>query len=213
MDDKIQENQARVNMYGFLSRLIMEEVDLNVLEVIKSKQEMLELFPATKEWETFLTKDPKSLIEEELNVDYTTVFLLNVYPYESVFMNDEGHINPTLTNPTLQFYLEHGYEIDLNKTRVLSPDHLAVEMEFMITLINDQLNAYSVFNRDGEIKALQTQREFMEKHLLRWSPIYLLSAKDMAETPFYQDVCQTTLEFLLSDYEYIDNQLKTLMEV
>lgn len=212
MDQKIQENQARINMYALLSRLIMEEVDENTLEMIKSKQELLELFPNTKEWGTFLTKDTKSLIDEELNVDYTTVFLLNVYPYESVFMNDEGHINPTLTNPTLQFYLEHGYEIDLNKTRVLSPDHLAVEMEFMITLINDQLNAYSMFNQEEEKKALQTQKEFMEKHLLKWSPIYLLSAKDLAETPFYQDTCQTTLEFLLSDYEYIDNQLKNLVE-
>lgn len=212
VDQKIQENQARINMYGFLSRLLMEEVDDSIVQTIKSTPDLLELFPNTKEWKTFFEKDIKSLIEEELNVDYTTVFLLNVYPYESVFMNDEGHINPTLTNPTLQFYLDHGYEIDLNKTRVLSPDHLAVEMEFMITLINDQLKAYSMFNQEEEKKSLITQKEFMEKHLLRWSPIYLLSAADMAETPFYQDICQATLEFLLSDYEYINNQLQTMAE-
>lgn len=212
MDQKIQENQARINMYSFLSRLIIEEADENLIRMIKSTPELLDLFPLTREWEVFFSKDPKSLIDQELNVDYTTVFLLNVYPYESVFMNDEGYINPTLTNPTLQFYLEHGYEIDLNKTRVLSPDHLAVEMEFMITLINDQLNAYSMFDHQEERKALRTQKEFMEKHLLKWSPIYLLSAKDMAETPFYQDICQTTLEFLLTDYEYIDSQLQAAAE-
>lgn len=152
MDQKIQENQARINMYGFISRLFMEEVDENLIQMIKSKPELLDLFPLTKEWDLFFNKETKSLIDEELNVDYTTIFLLNAYPYESVFMNDEGHINPTLTNPTLQFYLEHGYEIDLNKTRVLSPDHIAVEMEFMITLINDQLNAYSMFNEEEEKK-------------------------------------------------------------
>ncbi|MCX7760191.1 MAG: molecular chaperone TorD family protein [Hydrogenothermaceae bacterium] len=208
MNEKIRENQARQNMYGFLSRLLIEEVDYNLLENIKNTPSLMELFPNTANWETFLQKDTKSLIDEELNVDFTTVFLLNVYPYESVFMNDEGHINPSLTNPTLQFYLEHGYEIDLNKTRVLSPDHIAVEMEFMITLINDQLNAYSMFNKEEEIKALQTQKEFMEKHLLKWGVIYLLAARDMAETPFYYDLCQTTLEFLLSDYEYIVSQLQ-----
>lgn len=210
MDQKIQENQARINMYGFISRLFMEEVDENLIQMIKSKPELLDLFPLTKEWDLFFNKETKSLIDEELNVDYTTIFLLNAYPYESVFMNDEGHINPTLTNPTLQFYLEHGYEIDLNKTRVLSPDHIAVEMEFMITLINDQLNAYSMFNEEEEKKALTAQKEFMENHLLRWSTIYLLSAIDLAETPFYKDVCEMALEFLLSDYEYIENQLKSV---
>ncbi|MCX7738971.1 MAG: molecular chaperone TorD family protein [Hydrogenothermaceae bacterium] len=210
MNEKVQENQARINMYGFLSRLLIEEVDVQLLDTIKSSPDLLDFFPTCKEWREFFSKDSKSLVEEELNVDYTTVFLLNVYPYESVFMNDEGYINPSLTNPALQFYLEHGYEIDLNKTRVLSPDHIAVEMEFMITLIQEQLNAYSMFNKEEERRYILTQKEFLENHLLKWSPIYLLSAKDTSETPFYKDVCQTTLEFLLSDYEYIDTQLQSL---
>ncbi len=213
MDEKIAENQGRINMYSFLSRLLVEEVDENLLDKIKNTPELLELFPNTKEWEPFNTKTTKQLIDEELNVDYTTVFILNAYPYESVFMNDEGHINPTPTNPTLQFYLENGYEIDLNKTRVLSPDHIAIELEFMITLIKEQLTAYSINNIQEEKKYLDLQKKFMENHLLQWAPIYLLAARDMAETPFYHDVCQTTLEFIMTDYEYILQQLEELQNV
>jgi TorA maturation chaperone TorD len=208
MDDKIQENQGRINMYAFVSRLLIEEVDENLLEKIKNNPDLLELFPNTKEWEAFKTKSAKELIDEDLNVDYTTVFILNAYPYESVFMNDEGHINPTPTNPTLQFYLEHGYEIDLNKTRVLSPDHIAVELEFMITLIQEQLRAYSMNDQEGEKKALNLQKEFMENHILQWAPIYLIAARDMSETPFYYDVCQMALDFIMTDYEYILEQLE-----
>jgi TorA maturation chaperone TorD len=208
MDDKIQENQGRINMYAFISRLLIEEVDENLLEKIKNNPDLLELFPNTKEWQTFKTKSTKELIDEDLNVDYTTVFILNAYPYESVFMNDEGHINPTPTNPTLQFYLEHGYEIDLNKTRVLSPDHIAVELEFMITLIQEQLKAYSMNDQEGEKKALNLQKEFMENHILQWAPIYLMAARDMSETPFYYDVCQMALDFIMTDYEYILEQLE-----
>ncbi|WP_299238767.1 molecular chaperone TorD family protein [Sulfurihydrogenibium sp.] len=208
MDDKIQENQGRINMYAFISRLLIEEVDENLLEKIKNNPDLLELFPNTKEWESFKTKSTKELIDEDLNVDYTTVFILNAYPYESVFMNDEGHINPTPTNPTLQFYLEHGYEIDLNKTRVLSPDHIAVELEFMITLIQEQLKAYSMNDQEGEKKALNLQKEFMENHILQWAPIYLMAARDMSETPFYYDVCQMALDFIMTDYEYILEQLE-----
>ena len=213
MDEKITENQARINMYAFLSRLLVEEVDEELLDKIKYTPELLDLFPNTKEWETFKTKTTKQLIDEDLNVDYTTVFILNAYPYQSVFMNDEGHINPTPTNPTLQFYLENGYEIDLNKTRVLSPDHIAIELEFMITLIKDQLTAYSINKLEEEKKYLQLQKRFMEEHLLQWAPIYLLAARDMAETPFYYDVCQTTLEFIMSDYEYILQQLEEFENV
>ncbi|MBX0311501.1 MAG: molecular chaperone TorD family protein [Sulfurihydrogenibium sp.] len=208
MDDKIQENQGRINMYAFISRLLIEEVDENLLEKIKNNPDLLELFPNTKEWQTFKTKSTKELIDEDLNVDYTTVFILNAYPYESVFMNDEGYINPTPTNPTLQFYLEHGYEIDLNKTRVLSPDHIAVELEFMITLIQEQLKAYSMNDQEGEKKALNLQKEFMENHILQWAPIYLMAARDMCETPFYYDVCQMALDFIMTDYEYILEQLE-----
>jgi len=99
----LEEAQARANMYGFLSRLFIEEIDENTLRNIKENQELLDMFPNTKEWDLFYKKDLKKLIEEELNVDFTTIFLLNVYPYQSVFMHDEGHINPSITNSAFLF--------------------------------------------------------------------------------------------------------------
>jgi len=207
MEDRVVETQARINMYGLLSRLLIEELDEETLRKIKETPEILDLFPNTKEWQLFWEKEPKQLIEEDLNVDFTSIFILNVYPYESVFLNDEGYINPSITNPTLQFYLEHGYEIDLNKTRALSPDHLAVELEFMMNLIQEELNAFAREDYKEEKRYLNLEKEFMEKHLLQWAPIYFMAARDMAETPFYYDVCQLALEFILSDYEYIEERL------
>ena len=201
--DSIKETQARFNMYGLLSRLLIEEVDADLLKKIKENKDLLDLFPKTKEWKPFFEKEPEKLIEEDLNADFTTVFLLNVYPYESVFMNDQGYIDPSVTNPTLIFYREHGYMIDLNETRVLSPDHIAVEMEFMMTLIKEELEALKNKNEDQVKKLRGIQKKFLEEHLANWGPIYLMSAKDMAETPFYQDVCELSLEFILSDYEYL----------
>ncbi|WP_457640304.1 TorD/DmsD family molecular chaperone [Persephonella sp.] len=201
--DRIEETQARINMYGLLSRLLIEELDVETLNRIKNTPEFLELFPRTKEWEKLHSKDTKKLIEEDLNVDFTTVFLLNVYPYESVFMHDEGHIDPTATNQTFLFYREHGYSIDLNKTRALSPDHIAVEMEFMMTLAQEELKAIESGNEKEIHRLRNIQKQFLEEHLLNWGIVYLLAAKDMAETPFYQDLCELSLEFLLSDYEYL----------
>lgn len=207
MEEKIQELQARINMYGLLSRLFIEEIDEQTLRKIKETPELLDLFPKTKEWDKFNEKDIKQLIEEDLNVDFTTVFLLNVYPYESVFMNDEGHIDASITNPTLVFYREHGYSIDLNETRALSPDHIAVEMEFMMTLAKEELEALQKGNQQEAERLRKIQKQFLEEHLANWGTIYLLSAKDMAETPFYQDVCELALEFILSDYDALAEEL------
>ncbi|WP_456401086.1 TorD/DmsD family molecular chaperone [Persephonella sp.] len=201
--EKIEELQARLNMYGLISRLLIEEIDVETLRKIKENPEILELFPETKNWDLFYEKDLDKLIKEDLNVDFTTIFLLNVYPYESVFIHDEGHINPTVTNPTFMFYKDAGYTIDMNKTRALSPDHIGVEMEFMMNLINEEIEA----EREGDTKAVERlrsiQKNFLEKHLGYWGPIYLMAARDMAETPFYYDVCQLALDFILSDFEYL----------
>ncbi len=200
---KINELTARINMYGFLSRLLIEEIDLETLKKIKKSKDILDLFPNTKQWDLFWEKDEKKLIEEDLNVDFTTVFLLNVYPYESVFIHDEGHINPTVTNPTLIFYREHGYSIDLSKTRALSPDHIAVEMEFMMNLVKEELESVRRKDKSETDRLKNIQKKFLEEHLGNWGPIYLMAARDMAETPFYHDICQLALDFILSDYEYL----------
>ncbi len=201
--DIIAETQARLNMYGLLSRLLIEEMDFYTLEKIKENKDLLDLFPKTKEWNLFWEKDTQKLIEEDLNVDFTTIFILNAYPYESVFVNDEGYINPTITNPTLMFYRDHGYSIDLNETRALSPDHIAVELEFMMNLVQEELNAIAKEDEKEVKRVRKIQKDFLKNHLANWGSIYLLSARELAETPFYQDVCNLALEFILSDYEYL----------
>jgi len=209
MEDRIKETEARINMYGFLSRLFIEEIDEDTLRKIKENPDILDMFPKTKEWEDFYKKDLKKLIDEDLNVDFTTIFLINVYPYQSVFMHDEGYINPTVTNPALMFYQEHGYSIDLTETRALAPDHIAVEFEFMMTVAKDELEALNQENIEEADRLRNIQKKFIEEHLGQWAPVYLLSARDIAETPFYYDVCDLALDFLLSDYEYLsENSLQ-----
>ena len=208
MEDIIEITQARINMYGLLSRLFIEEVDPFTLAKIKENEDLLELFPNTKQWDKFWEKDVMKLVEEDLNVDFTTIFILNVYPYESVFVNDEGHINPTITNPTLIFYRDNGYAIDLNKTRALSPDHIGVELEFMMNLAQEELNALAREDEKEVKRVRKIQKRFLEEHLANWGLPYLLAVKDIAETPFYYDVADATLEFLMSDLEHLSNLLE-----
>ena len=92
-----------------------------------------------------------------------------------------------LQNPVMQFYFEYGYELNLSKSELLAPDHLSFECAFMQNLILK--------------KEEDAQRAFLQKHLLNWAPIYLLSMMEMAQTPFYRGLCALGAEFIIADYE------------
>jgi TorA maturation chaperone TorD len=48
------------------------------------------------------------------------------------------------------------------------------------------------------------QREFLRDHLLQWAPMFLQNVKAECATPFYFDAASLALEFMLSDYEYLN---------
>jgi TorA maturation chaperone TorD len=51
------------------------------------------------------------------------------------------------------------------------------------------------------------QRAFLKEHLLDWTPLFLINAKRESRTPLYHDGTELTLEFLLSDFEYLSDKL------
>ena len=46
----------------------------------------------------------------------------------------------------------------------------------------------------------EVQLKFYREHLLAWIPQFLIGIKEMTENPFYQDICDFTIDFLLEDY-------------
>ncbi len=59
----------------------------------------------------------------------------------------------------------------------------------------------AVENKDEEgiIEAFHIQKDFLEEHLLKWSPLYLINMKRESRTPLYHDGAELVMEFLLSD--------------
>jgi TorA maturation chaperone TorD len=183
MDNKEQ----RTYIYAFLSRAFTDILDSQVVNELSRNEPLLDLIGReTKDW--FKFGDLKK-IEEELNVDFSSMFLLHTQPIESFVLDAKQEALVGLQNPVMAFYFQNGFEIDMNQTDVVSPDHLGIEFGFMQT---------AVF-RD-EIKA---QKEFLENHLLRWVPAYLIGMKSMATTPFYKELFDFTVEFIVSDYSQL----------
>jgi len=179
------DNKAKAFVYAFLSRCYQKELDTEAIKDLKKNKELLEsIGNDSLEW--FLKNDI-SKIEEELNVDFNSAFVINSQPVETLVEDSKGEILVGLQNPVMQFYFMNGYEIDMNKTDILAPDHLSIELGFMQNLVlkNEEKIAF----------------DFLKNHLLKWVPPYLIGIKSLVETPFYKDLADFTIEFLFSEYE------------
>lgn len=207
MEELDIELKNRIAIYGLISRLMMVEVDETFLDTLEKDEALLDLFPNYKSWDKRKELSRKELVNEYYNVDFTNLFLMHLVPYESFYTRDDQMIESGGENPVLKLYNELDFSVELDKARVVSPDHIGVELEFMYMLCIATLDAFTADDKDALCELIQVQRAFLKEHLLEWTPLFLINAKRESRTPLYHDGTELTLEFLLSDFEYVTEKL------
>jgi len=208
MNIKKEEIENRIALYALISRLLMTEVDSEFLKSIESHDDILNLFPNYRDWNKRKEFSNNILKERYLDVDFTNLFLLHLVPYETFYTRDDQMIESGGDNPVLSLYNALDFRVQLDEARVVSPDHIGVELEFMYMLTEALKKAYEADDTEGMEELLLVQQGFLRDHLLNWAPMFLINMKNEARTALYHDGAELTLEFILSDYEYICEQLK-----
>lgn len=205
----MEQTQARSNIYALLSRILMQELDDEMLTTIKNDDQILEFFPNLKKWEPLSTLQNSELLGEHLNPDFVNLSVLHLVPYETFYTRDDQKIETGGANPVTDMYSAYDFIVDYEVARVVSSDHIGVELEFMHHLCEAQMKAME----EGDLNAVQhlltVEKEFLNKHLLQWAPMYLINMKYEARTPLYYDAAEMALEFMLSDNELINESLAT----
>ncbi len=203
----IIELKNRNTLYGLISRIMIQEADEPFLRSIEENPEILDLLPNFKGWNKRIELKKSLLIEENLSVDYANLFLLHLVPYETFYVREDQMIESGGENPVAILYDALDFRAQLERARVVSPDHIGVESEFMYMLSSATIKAFEADDNEGVTELFQVQRGFLRDHLLKWAPMFLINMKREASTPFYYDGAELALEFLLSDYEYISETL------
>jgi TorA maturation chaperone TorD len=207
MEQMKKEIENRIAIYALISRLMLVEVDETFLDQIEGDEDLLNFFPNYRDWEKRKELSRKELINEYYNVDFTNLFLMHLVPYESFYTRDDQMIESGGDNPVLELYNELDFRVELDKARVVSADHIGVELEFMYMLCTALQKALDADDKEGVCELLQVQRAFLKEHLLEWTPLFLINAKRESRTPLYHDGSELALEFLLSDFEYVSEKL------
>jgi TorA maturation chaperone TorD len=204
MQDIITNQHSRVNLYALLSRLLMLEVDKELLQTIENDENIMAFFPNFQKWDKRKNLSKEDLLNQYLNVDFTNLFLLHMIPYESFYTREDQMMETGGENPVLQFFNKHDFRVDLSIARAVSVDHIGIEMEFMYKLCEAELKALEDDDKEAACEIAKIQKEFLEKHLLVWAPMFLLNMKSESATALYFDLADLALEFILSDYEYLN---------
>lgn len=204
----MQQTQARINIYALLSRVLLQELDIELLKTIKNDENILEFFPTFKEWKALKELDDKTLIDEVINPDFVNLSVLHLIPYETFYTRDDQMVETGGANPVTDMYSAYDFMVDFEKARAVSSDHIGIELEFMHHLAEAELKALEAEDQKAVNELREVQHEFLNKHLLKWAPMYLINLKYEARTPLYYDAADLALEFILSDNEYLVEELK-----
>jgi TorA maturation chaperone TorD len=202
------EIENRITLYGLISRLMITEVDCEFLKIIEDNESIKSLFPHYSSWDKKNELSCGELIAQYHDVDYANLFLLHLVPYESFYTKEDQMIQSGGVSPLMSLYNALDFKVELEKARVISADHLGVELEFMHMLCNATKKAFEANDREGIAELLYIQKGFLDDHLLKWAPMFLINMKKESQSPLYHDGAELALEFLLSDYEYLTQQLE-----
>ncbi|MEA1917528.1 MAG: molecular chaperone TorD family protein [Campylobacterota bacterium] len=197
--------QSRSNLYALLSRILLQELDLTTLNLIREDEKILDFLPTLRDWEELKNIDNQTLLNEYFNPDFSNLSLLHLIPYETFYTRDDQMVETGGANPVTDIYSAYDFMVDYEQARVVSSDHIGIEYEFMHHLCEAQIKAESDEDVEAVNELKEVEREFLNKHLLQWAPLYLINMQYEARTPLYYDAAEMALEFILSDNEYLTN--------
>ena len=135
---------------------------------------------------------------EELLVDYSKLFLGPGHtlapPYESAWRDKNSDDPMDSVQALIELYDDGGFAIDPDFRDL--PDHVAVELEFLYTLIFQQAAAM----RSGDRKALDhakaLQWSLQTRHMDAWLGAFVDALRENAQCSFYRDLATITAEFM-----------------
>ena len=109
------DEQARVRMYAFLSRMFSHILDTRMVQELRDEKEIVSM--VMQDEVTWFYETPLEELLEALNTDFTSLFLMHSMPIETSILDDKEEVLVGLQNPVMQFYFEKGYELNLSSSK------------------------------------------------------------------------------------------------
>lgn len=144
---------------------------------------------------------------DKVKSEYTHLFLgpgaLPAPPWESVYRSRQGLLFQESTLEVRKFYrafhmLPEGYPS-------VADDSLALELDFMSHLAEKSLMFFHSEDFASTVYYLRGQNQFLQEHLLLWTPRFLEKMADVQSGLLYPQMSQVLVNFLKKDQKGLEN--------
>jgi len=218
-------HHARGSVYFLLSRLFLEEPEQGSINRLADteffKDFRIPENDAIVEGTTLLQKffkghkgSDQSSSLEELRLEYTRLFLgpdtLPSPPWESAYRSESKTI---FVKETLEVRNEYGkFGLSFEKEGSEPDDHVGLELEFLYHLCAEVEEAIGQRDWLKVVEGLEAQRDFFDRHVNLWTPLFFEDLFSNARTLFYKGIAKFTTGFLQWDYLMLLELIKGLRE-
>jgi TorA maturation chaperone TorD len=190
--DRIDQARARAGVYRLLSAVYLQEINGTLLAALR----VHDSFGAT-----IAARDEDDFLRR-LRVEYARLFVMNVYPYESAYVEAEVMLNTAVTQAVVEAYQAVGYAPELSRP-VGAPDHIGIELDLMRVLAEREAHDLAAGDLPAAEEDRARQRAFLTEHLASWGPVFALSVVRDTRLPLYREIGGFTAEFLLADLDLL----------
>ena len=136
----------------------------------------------------------------DLKLDHTKLFIgldtMPTAPWESVYFNRDRFVFQEQTLQVRSWYAR--FDLQAEKYNQEPDDHIGLELIFMAHLASLALQAIEEENQGRLDEIMQSKREFLSEHLLRWGPAWAKLVSQHASTDFYRGIAHLTYGGLLA---------------
>lgn len=139
---------------------------------------------------------------DDWKADHYALFGMNVFPFETVFLSEDGLLGGQITDAVANSFYEAGFSPDESET----VDHIGNQLGLMAFLSGAEAES----REDGVVQAIyhavHLQRQFLDRHLLRWLPALVFSIHRQGNETF-SVIADLMLDLAFSHRKSLDDDL------
>lgn len=143
-------------------------------------------------------RPPSSTLARALRLEHTSLFVgphaLPAPPYESVFREPTWGVMGETTLEVRHAYETMGFALQPEAGEL--PDHVAVELEFLACLAEEEAMAWSAADELTALHWLEEEHTFLERHLGQWLPTLTDRVIAATTSPFYRSLARIARVFV-----------------
>jgi TorA maturation chaperone TorD len=210
--------EFRSKIYGFLSSVYIQSPSHNFVEKLLGEevssflstlllgiglpQAMEEGLEDIRRFIKISNAQAVEDVHQSLCVEHTRLFrgVMPGYgpppPYESVY-REEGVL---MGKSTVEVQRKYGEAcVCMPAEYNEPPDYIGLELDFMRFLTEGETESWRNGARDNALAYLNTERDFLSEHIMKWIPGFCDKVVEIAELDFYRGIARMTKGFISDD--------------